>query len=52
LLATQNNYVEHLSIDDNAAKCFNISITSLIYIIILMVQTKLFSGPYRAKFLL
>jgi len=38
----QNNYVEHFSVD-NAANSFNILAISLSYIIILMVQTKLFS---------
>jgi len=38
----QNNYVEHFSIDDNAANSFNILVISSSYIIILMVQTKLF----------
>ena len=35
--------VEHLNVDDNAAKNF--------YVIILMVQTKLFLNLYIAKFL-
>jgi len=38
----QNNYVEHLNID-NASKSFNILATNLNVLIILMVQTKLFS---------
>jgi len=53
LLNHQNNDVERLNISDNA-KCFNISSISLFrlfYIIIAMVQTKLFSGLYLAKFL-
>jgi len=49
LLGHQNNYVERLSID--AAKSFNILATSLSVLIISMVQTKLFSDLYLAKFL-
>jgi len=46
----QNNYVERLSVDDNAAKSFNILVTSS-YINILMIRIKLFSHLYLAKFL-
>jgi len=43
ILLDQNNYVERLNIDDKAAKSFNILATSLnVYIIILIIQTKLF----------
>jgi len=45
----QNNYIERLSIDDNAVKNFNIS-SNQSYIIIL-VQRNLFSDLYLAKFL-
>jgi len=45
----QNN-IEYLNVDDNA-KSFDILIINLNVIIILMVQTKLFSDLYLAKFL-
>jgi len=47
----QNNYVRCLSIDDNITKNFNILSTGIFYVIILMMQTKLFSDLYLAKFL-
>jgi len=46
----QNNYVEHLSIDANAAKSFNIPTTNL-NILHNYDRTKLFSDLYGAKFL-
>jgi len=46
LLAHQNNFVEPLKIMSNAAKNFDILTTGSSYIIILMVQTKLFSDLY------
>jgi len=50
LLDFQNNYVERLSIDDNAAKSFNILATNL-NILHNYDRTKLFSDLYVAKFL-
>jgi len=47
----QNNYVRYLSIDDNITKNFNILSTGIFYVIILIMQTKLFSDLYLAKFL-
>jgi len=47
----QNNYAERLSVDDNAVKSFNILAINLNVLIILTVQTKLFSDLYLAKFL-
>jgi len=49
LLNLQNNYVERLSIDDNAAKGFNIQRLSVLHSYFI-VQTKLFSDLYLAKF--
>jgi len=51
LLEQQNNYVECLSIDDNVAKSFNVLAANLSYIIILMVQTILFSDLFLVKLL-
>jgi len=48
----QNKYVERLSVDDNAAKSFNILATSLNVLYnyhVLLVQTKLFSDLYLVK---
>jgi len=50
----QNNYAERLNVDDKSAKNFNIlaiSLNVLLKIIILMVETKLSSDLYVAKFL-
>jgi len=47
----QNNYVELLNIDDNATKSSSVLAIRTSYIIILMVQTKLFSDLYLVKFL-
>jgi len=47
----QNNYIKCLSIDDNITKNFNILLTGIFYVIILIVQIKLFSDLYLAKFL-
>jgi len=48
-----NNYVERLNVDDKVANGFNILANSvwMSYIIILLVQTVLFSDLYLAKFL-
>jgi len=46
LLDHQNNYIERLNIDDNTAKSSNILVTNSNVLIILMVQTKLFSDLY------
>jgi len=43
----QNNYIEHLSVDNNVAKSL---IFYQSYVIIFMIQTKLFSDLYlRSK---
>jgi len=53
LLDHQNNYVERLTLMNNAAKSiFNIVTTRTSYIIILMVQTKLSLDLYLTKFLI
>jgi len=46
----QNNYVEHLNVD-KAAKSFDILAVRMSYIIILMIQTKLFLDVYLVKIL-
>jgi len=55
LLDHQNNYVERLNIDDNAAKSYHSSNQFERPIIILIVQTKLFSNiicKYRCSLVL
>jgi len=46
----QNNYVEHLNVD-KAANSFDILAVRMSYIIILMIQTKLFLDVYLVKIL-
>jgi len=49
ILLDQNNYVEYLSVDDNAATIFNVLAISLNELFWLWYPNKLFSDLYLTK---